>query len=270
MNPTREQFSLSRAVVKSKSRPVVWWGAALRRIRDLRYGAGWGAFHCDAIYRQLMLALLSAFHFTTFVETGTSRGYSTELVALHQPQLPIQTIEVVPATYELAKRSLARYPNISQHFGNSGDWIRDMIREHRFGNFPLFFLDAHWQRYWPLRDELRHLAEDRLRTVIVIDDFEVPGHPEFGFDIDGGAEVQEGEKCNLDYVRPALGPPNSYHAIFPKYSRPDAKLTSRRGAFRGHVVLFQNTPDDYEAFSRRPFVQKYYSPVGRVLPVVET
>src|SRR5690242_7808994 len=85
-----------------------------RRSRDLRYGRGWGGFHSDAIYRGVMLELLKAFPFTCFVETGTFFGYSTELIALHYPKLPVHTSEVVPATFETAKLALSRYPNITQ------------------------------------------------------------------------------------------------------------------------------------------------------------
>lgn len=38
----------------------------------------------------------------------------------------------------------------------------------------IFFLDAHWGKYWPLRDELEKLLT-LDKTVIVIDDFFVPG-----------------------------------------------------------------------------------------------
>jgi predicted O-methyltransferase YrrM len=253
----------------NKLERIVWLGVALRRIRDFRYGTGWGAFHCDAIYRKFMIDLVDAFRFTSFVETGTFRGYSTELMALHQPRLPIFTIEVEPCTYKLAKRVLSKYPNITQHLGNSGDRIRDLIREKRLGDFPLFFLDAHWQRYWPLRDELRHITEAKLRAVIVIDDFEVPGRPEFGFDIDGGAEIVDGLKCNLDYIRPSLPPPNLYHAIYPKYSQQDANIWWRQGSLRGHLILFQNAPEAYEVCCRRPVFEKYYQAIGPIEPAVD-
>ena len=248
----------------NKLERIIWLGVVLRRLRDFRYGAGWGAFHGDAIYRNLMIDLLDTFHFTAFVETGTFRGYSTEFMARHKPELPIFTIEVEPSTYKLAKRALGKYPNITQFLGNSGDGIHDLIREQRLGSLPLFYLDAHWQRYWPLRDELRHIAEAKLRAIIVIDDFEVPQRPEFGFDIDGGAEIVEGLNCNLDYIRPSLLSPNLYQAIFPKYSAQDASIWWRYGSLRGHLILFQNAPEEYEACCRRPLIGKYYQPVGPI------
>jgi hypothetical protein len=244
----------------------LWLAIGLRRVRGIFYGVGWGAFHCDAIYRQMVLELLGHFKFTSFVETGTFRGYSTEFIASHYSHLPVFTSEVMPLSYKLSRNALSKYSNVTTHLGNSSDWIGEKISQHCFGNFPLFYLDAHWQRYWPLRDELRHIATVKLRTIIVIDDFEVPEHPEFGFDIDGGGEVVEGQNCNLDYIRPALLPPNSYHAVFPKYSQQDANLSSWHGSVRGHVILFQNAAAEYEAFCRCQFVQEHYWPGGLVSP----
>lgn len=60
----------------------------------------------------------------------------------------------------------------------------------------LYFLDAHWQAYWPLLDEIAALRPGA--GVIIIHDFQVPGHPELGFDSYGGRDL------NHDYVRSAL------------------------------------------------------------------
>jgi predicted O-methyltransferase YrrM len=71
---------------------------AYRRLRNVMHGPGWGGFHGDRVYREIMLELLRAFPFTSFVETGTSRGYSTELVASRVPALPVFTSEVLEST----------------------------------------------------------------------------------------------------------------------------------------------------------------------------
>ena len=97
---------------------------------------------------------------------------------------------------------------------------------------PFFYLDAHWQHYWPLRTELKHISDAGVRCAIVIDDFEVPGQPQFGFDIDGGGEVIAGLACNLDYVRASLGPQNRYKVLFPKYGSDDAFGAGTIGAVK--------------------------------------
>ena len=124
-----------------------------RKFRNLVIGPDWNAFHRDQIYRALMLELLKALPVTSFVETGTWRGDSTQLVALQYPKLPIFTSEVVEATYKLAQTVLKKYLNVTQDLGTSNDFVGRIIAEKKVGDLPLFFLDAHWQNYWPLRTE---------------------------------------------------------------------------------------------------------------------
>ena len=255
-------MSLVKALKRNR---VVFMG--YRRWKDMRHGRGWGAFHGDAIYRRLVLDLLEAFPFTSFVETGTSRGYSTELVAMSHPKLPVFTAEVLEETYYTAKFALGNYPNITQLLGSSDEVVAKLIAEGKTGALPLFYLDAHWEAYWPLLAEMRHIAGARLRTCMVIDDFEVPGQPQFEYDSYPPADGSPGGNCNLDYIRPALDDVNLYHAAFPRYTRADAFRPGSkpdRDRLRGHIVLFQNMAEEYEAFLRRPLAQQHYFGVGAV------
>ena len=240
-------------------------GDAYRRVRTLAQGPGWGGFHRDPIYRGLVLDLLNAFPFTSFVETGTFHGYSTELVASRFPALPTYSAEVVQSTYDEAHKFLRKYPNLHLARASSDEWVAGLLKSGQTGAMPFFYLDAHWQTYWPLRAELRHIADAAVKAVVVIDDFEVPGRPDFGFDIDGGGERTAGHPCNLEYVRPSLAPANRYRALFPKYAHRDA-FGDKPGAFRGHVVLFQNMDEEYEAALRLPHLARHYEAHGVVEP----
>lgn len=257
-------MSLTRLLFKIRETRI--GGATYRNLRNLFQGPGWGGFHRDAIYRHLVLDLLGAFPFTSFVETGTYHGYSTELVASTYPNLPTYSSEGVQKTYETALRYLKKFPNIRLANASSDQWIEGLLKTGELGQMPLFYLDAHWQSYWPLRTELTHISQSGLKAVIVIDDFEVPGHPEFGFDIDGGAEQTAGEKCNLDYIRPSLGRQNQYKAFFPKYTSADAFGKNRMGQLRGQIAIFQNMNAEYEAAQKLPLIQKYYSTFGDISP----
>lgn len=242
-----------------------------RRMRDTVHGRGWGGFHADAVYRGLMVDLLETFGFTSFVETGTYRGYSTEFIALNKPALPIFTTEVVAETYRTARMALRRYPNVVQLLESSDLSIARLIAEGKLGEMPLFYLDAHWQSYWPLRAELTHIGSAGLRTVCVIDDFEVPGNPAFGFDIDGGYNQGAGAHCDLAYIHPSLDHACAYHAAFPKYSYEDGygphpTRLQLKESLRGHLVLFQNMAKEYEQFLQRPFVRKHYFDQGELAP----
>ncbi len=239
-------------------------GSAYRNLRNLFQGPGWGGFHRDAIYRHLVLDLLGAFPFTSFVETGTYHGYSTELVASTYPNLPTYSSEGVQSTYETARRFLKKFPNIRLAHASSDEWIAGHLKTGEFGQMPLFYLDAHWQSYWPLRTELTHISSSALKCVIVIDDFEIPGHPEFGFDIDGGGEKIAGEKCNLDYIKPSLGSQNQYKVLFPKYTSDDAFGKGRTGQLRGQIAIFQNMNAEYETALKLPLISKHYTAYGAV------
>ncbi len=141
-----------------------------RRVCNARYGRGWGGFHRDPIYRKLIEELIESLQPTAFVETGTYRGYSTEFVASRFPKLPIYTTEIVEDRYQLTKKQLNRYSNITAELGNSDAVVRKWVAERKPGALPLYFLDAHWETYWPLREELRCITGAGGKAVIVIDD----------------------------------------------------------------------------------------------------
>jgi hypothetical protein len=99
--------------------------------------------------------------------------------------------------------------------------------------------------------------------MIVIDDFEVPGQPQFEFDTYGGDDVTAGIACNLEYAEHALVPGRDHRAAFPSYRASDA-FPDRAGVLRGHVVIFQEMPDEYDAFLERSAVQGHYFGHGRL------
>ena len=59
----------------------------------------------------------------------------------------------------------------------------------------LFYLDAHWHEYLPLRDELEIALGQFANAVVLIDDFQVPDDPGYGFD-----DYGPGKTLNLEYL----------------------------------------------------------------------
>ena len=240
-----------------------------RTLRNWKDGRGWGGFHEDAIYKQLMQKLISAFPISSFVETGTSRGYSTEYIASKNPNLNVFTSEIMPDTFKTAHQVLKQYKNVTQFLGNSDECIGKRVVTGEFGSFPLFYLDAHWYDYWPLKAELEHIGRAGIKMIAVIDDFEVPGQPQFGFDhyvAINGKNRMEG-KCNLEYIQPSLLVPNSFQALYPRYSVLDAfgkSAVSGTESMRGHIVVFQNCETEYDAFRQLPFANKFYFEHGDI------
>jgi hypothetical protein len=128
------------------------------------------------------------------VETGTFHGWTTRLFA--ETGLPVYTIEVLQKNYEISKEALRDYPNVTCIHGNSAIELKQL-----FATLPdtptLFYLDAHWEHYWPLREELALIYQNCEKSVVIIDDFETPGR-DFQFDSYGE------HRCGMDYINDLL------------------------------------------------------------------
>lgn len=113
----------------------------------------------------------------TIVETGTYHGDTT--MALYEMGKEIHTIEINQKYQAEAKKKL-KDTDVNFHLGSSQKVLDELIPKLK-GNL-MFFLDAHWGAYNPLVDELKMIAKHKIKPVIVIHDFKVPGHPELGYD----------------------------------------------------------------------------------------
>lgn len=174
----------------------------------------------DPIAVQRFIDLQRQFGFLAAIETGTDQGLSAEGIS---STCPCYTIEIEPrhrgiALQEWIKHGFTAYPQneridltngdkkIFSYLGNSKDLLPRVLAE---APAPVcVFCDAHWGEYWPLLDELRIIAEHKISPVIIIHDFQVPNHPEFGFDNHGGKDL------NMDYVRDALNAINPNYNLF--------------------------------------------------------
>lgn len=196
------------------------------------------AFHGDRIYQLLVSTLIREIPIGTFIETGTFLGNSAGFVAISFPDIVVRTCELNAQFLARARRRLWRIKNVEFYLDSSEKFIRKQVQCLSPESRPLFFLDSHWYDYWPLRDELVAIAENGLACVIVIDDFQVPNRPEFGFDMDR----RSGLACGMDMVIPVFSayPQNTYQFALPKYTRKDAFGQNDRGQLRGHIVVFQN------------------------------
>lgn len=221
------------------------------------------AFHGDLIYQQLMVELVRQTKPSRIVETGTYFGDSTRYLASRFPSIPIDTCEINQEYAARARRRLARFDNVRLIKQTSESFIASLLDRWDHAQTLFFFLDAHWYDYWPLEDEVRQIATSKIRAVFVIDDFEVPQRPEFGFDVEGlDSRVNGGSErrvCGLNLIRPCLARGNSYHALLPAYSATDA-FPETSGVLRGHIAVFQNLSDEFSHLIRGGrLVSQYYS-----------
>lgn len=221
------------------------------------------AFHGDRVYQSLITDLIAHLGVTHFVETGTYLGDTSRFVAESFPALPILTCEMDAQVYARARRRLRRYAQIEIVKASSADVVQDFIDRRSKFERPLFFLDAHWYEYWPLADELKAISSAGGQAVIIVDDFEVPGHPDFAFDSyvprHIGADA-EAVVCSVGYLESALRRPNDYRLLLPSYSYEDAFPSRTDGALAGHAVVLQNLATELDDFlSRSPGVAARYT-----------
>lgn len=140
--------------------------------------------------------LIQQFNIDTIVETGTYKGWSTNILA--QTKKKVITIEVNEELYNHAKKFNSEHENVTFYLGSSQKVIDDVI-ESQSSSKILFFLDAHWGEYWPLLDELKVIHKKNINSpIIIIHDFFVPdenGKAKFGYDKYGDRIL------NYEYVK---------------------------------------------------------------------
>lgn len=114
------------------------------------------------------------------IETGTFRGATTKHFANWCNE--VYTIEVNKDNFIMAQRTLAR-TNVKTFLGSSEqviDEILPLVKDKKI----FCFLDAHWQEYNPLLDELAVIAKHGIKPIIAIHDFKVPD-TDLGYDTYG-------------------------------------------------------------------------------------
>ncbi|MFX1250866.1 MAG: hypothetical protein ACFFCZ_04545 [Promethearchaeota archaeon] len=219
-------------------------------------------FHLDPNFKNLILELIKL-PCSDFVETGTFLGASTSFVAQRARSLKIFTCEINKELYRIAKNKLESYKNVNICHCSSEKYILKLLRQKSLGNLPLFFLDAHWGSYWPLLDELKLIIESRISAIILIDDFQVPGRPDFRFD------QYSNKICGLKTIEHLLISNNTYRVLFPSYRKNDIFVNSnsflknwiyklRLAGHLGYVILFQNADESFERFVQISFVSANY------------
>ncbi len=196
------------------------------RHKNLQYSWG-GPFNGQRFRQRIFFELLYYFPITAIVETGTFLGTTTSLFGA--TCLPVYTTEINPRYIAYSKtRFLFNRANIHLYERESRSFLRELGDD---GAVPkenvFFYLDAHWGSDLPLRDELEIIFTKWKRSIVMIDDFQVP-NCDYGFDNYGPGNV-----LNLDYIDPVV----SAHKLFVFF--PAAPPAGESGARRGSVVLCQ-------------------------------
>ena len=183
-----------------------------------------GAFNGQSFRKAIYQELVEILNVDTVVETGSYRGDTTALFAATVPK--VYTVEFLPRNFGFTRARFLFNSGVKVAHGDSRDFLRQLAEQRISSNNPiLFYLDAHWQQDLPLAEELRLILDNWRNSLVMIDDFQVPG-TNYGFD-----DYGPGKALTLGYVDEAAAPDNTA-VYFPQLAE-----DKETGAKRGCVVL---------------------------------
>jgi hypothetical protein len=186
-------------------------------------------FNAQRHRKKVFVDLLGAFNFAEIVETGTFVGDTTGYLATTAPAR-VFTCETSPTFLSLARSRLNGLPHIRFTLGDSRQFLRSLFADElapaRLSNPVFFYLDAHWEDDLPLADEIGIIAQNLKEYVIMVDDFQVPGDPGYGWDDYGGKKA-----LNLATFKPCF----DQWKLLPFF--PNLPAPQETGLRRGCVVL---------------------------------
>lgn len=108
----------------------------------------------------------------------------------------VYTVEIDPENIQEAAEFLKDSTNVTLIEGSSPEILKNLLNVEQSN--ILFFFDAHSNVYTPLIDELRVIAEARIKPVIAIHDWKVPDRPDLGYD------SYDGQDYTLEWIKPSL------------------------------------------------------------------
>jgi hypothetical protein len=192
--------------------------------RRLAWGGPFnGQLSRQALFREIIVKMRPY----AIVETGTYFGTTTEL--LRATGLPVFTIEADPYNFGFARARLWYRRNVRLLFGDSREILPKLFGgplHPQSGGVLFFYLDAHWNDDLPLAEELDIIFSRCPAAVVMIDDFQVPFDPGYGYDNYG-----PGKALVPGYIVAVV----SVHGVQAFY--PSTCSAEESGARRGCVVL---------------------------------
>lgn len=167
--------------------------------------------------------LVDKFKVDFIIETGTFLGATTKRLSEF---CKVETFEVVAENYNKSVVNCKGFDSIKLNLKDSVNGLKDLIPLKKDKSI-LFFLDAHWWDACPLLDELKVIAENGIKPVIVIHDWKVPNRPDLGFD------SYKGQDFTFEWIEQSIkkiyGKDFSYH-----YNN------EASGAKRGLIYIYPN------------------------------
>lgn len=146
---------------------------------DHEKGAG---FNGQVGRKKIFQDLLGGFDFSFMIETGTYLGDTTGHLATVSGR-PVFSCEVNGALHSLAKMRLKGFPSIYLYNTDSRTFLENLAAKPEVTESECFiYLDAHWGKDLPLKEEISIVASRWEKFIVMIDDFQVPGDAGYAHD----------------------------------------------------------------------------------------
>jgi hypothetical protein len=202
-------------------------GALYNVLRPERRSAWGGPFNGQTQRCLLFAALVERLQPAAIIETGSYLGTTTEWMAAFQ--VPVFTCESSEEDFGFAQARLSPIPNVTVTLGDSREFLCSLLEGPLLNarqEVIVFYLDAHWNADLPLAEEVDLVFSSCPKAAVLIDDFEVPDDPAYGFDTYGPNLT-----LNASYIGAAV----REHGLATFY--PSTPASAETGMRRGCVVL---------------------------------
>ena len=190
---------------------------------------GGGPFGFDIHHALEIDYLIKKYNIEKIVETGTNMGDTAEYLAKNYPEIKLITTETVSDFFNFSKKRLKKYSNALVLNENSE---KVTLIEGKDTNRTLYYLDAHWEKYWPLKDEIENIK----RGVICVGDFNI-GNNLYGYDHYNGIDCDE----NLIRETGFTGKIYTNNPHFDKYAFP----LLQHGRLGGRAYFCKDVQEDF-------------------------
>lgn len=176
--------------------------------------------------KKIFKELTDAVNFESIIETGTFLGDTTYWMSLNS-NLPVYTTEANSVFYGISKARLFYNQKIILYNLDSREFLKILSDTTDVYDKKVFiYLDSHWYKDLPLRDEMSFICDNSKDFVVMIDDFKVPGDEGYEYDDYGDDNILE-----IEYLKDILEKYN-ISVYFPSLHS-----SEETGAKRGCVVL---------------------------------
>jgi predicted O-methyltransferase YrrM len=192
-------------------------------IQPAKHASWGGPMNGQAARRSMTRCLAARLAPDLIIETGTYRGETTAFLA-DISEAAVETVESAERYYWFARWRLASRPSVNVSLGDSREFLSRVAGASPRSARPLIYLDAHWGADLPLPEELDIVASSWPQAVVLVDDFQVPDDPGYGFD-----DYGVGARLTSASLPPSV---DDWERLYPV-----TRANQEVGARRGCIVL---------------------------------